>query len=134
MVVRARFTDDIEAVLVAMNRAGRIVRGLEGAKQTLKGEERGLRMADRKSGAERGVRVSRLLVLSNDGSDGFYRRVETLLQRHAGRVMAIRVDADAMTLGTPLFGKKKAARLVMVEHKEAVAEVLLALADQFATS
>jgi len=121
----------IEGALKSAHRAGRVVRGLETAERTLAGEERGLRLADEKSGVARGGRVSRLLLLANDGSDGFYRRVETLLRRHGPRVLAIRLDVEADGLGAPLFGAGHSARLLMIQHKEAVAAVLFGFADRF---
>ncbi len=126
--------EGIESVLFYAHRAGRVVRGLETAERTLAAEERGLRMADEKSGTPRGGRVSRLLLLAGDGSDGFYRQVEKLLKRHGPRVLAIRLDVDAAGLGEPLFGPGHPARLLMIQHKEAVASVLLGLADQFGNS
>ena len=80
----------------------------------------------------RGTRISRLLVLTNDGSERFYRQVASLLERHGPRVVAVRLPVDAETLGESLFGKGQAARLVMIEHKAAVGAVLLALAKQWA--
>jgi len=121
--------EGIESVLFYTHRAGRVVRGLETAERKLKGEERGLRMADRKSGVQRGGRVSRLFLLANDGSDGFYRQVENLMSRHEPRVLAIRLDVDAAGLGSPLFGEDQRARLIMIQHKEAVADMLLGLAE-----
>jgi hypothetical protein len=125
--------DGLETALRNAHRSGHVVRGLEGAEQTLAAEERGLRLADRKSDVKRGDRVSRLLLLADDGSDGFYRKVETLLMRHRPRALALRLNVDAAGLGGLLFGEGNAARLLMVQHKEAVAEVLFALADQFAS-
>ena len=121
----------IERALQSAHRAGRVVRGLETAERTLAAEEHGLRLADESSGVKRGGRVSRLLLLSNDGSDGFYRQVENLLKRHGPRVLAIRLDVDATGLGEPLFGAGSTARLVMIQHKEAVAAVLFSFAEQF---
>ena len=125
----APLSDALVAALRSAHSAGRVVRGLESAEQTLAAEERGLRIADRASGTPRGVRVSRLLLLSNDGAERFYRQVEALLRRHGQRVLAIRLAADAETLGALLFGPGRRARLLMLEHKDAVAAVLLALAS-----
>lgn len=110
--------------------AGRIVRGLEGAERRLSDEEHGLHMADRQGGTLRGARISRLLVLSDDGAERFYRAVESLLRRHGHRVIALRIEVDASTLGELLFGPGRMARLIMIEHKEAVSSVLLALSGQ----
>ena len=126
----ARF-DGIESALQSAHRAGRVVRGLEAAERTLAAEERGLRLADQSSGVKRGSRVSRLLLLARDGSDGFYRQVENLLRRHGPRVLAIRLDVDAAGLGTPLFGAGRTTRLLMIQHKEAVVAVLFGFAEQF---
>jgi hypothetical protein len=129
-VVAARI-EGLETTLRRALRTGRLVRGLESAEQKLATEERGLRLVDQSSGVTRGGRVSRLLLLANDGSDGFYRQVENLLRRHAPRVLAVRLDVDATGLGEPLYGAGSTARLLMIQHKKAVAEVLFRLAEQF---
>lgn len=108
--------------------SGQVIRGLENAERTLAAEERGLRMADRQTDAPRGDRVSRLILLANDGSERFYRNVETMLHRHGPRVLAVRLETDAGGLGELLFGPGRIARLVMLERKQAVGEVLLAMA------
>jgi len=126
----ARFDGDMEAAIKSALRARRVVRGLEQTKRKLASEERGQQLADRKSGEQRGERVSRLLLLAGDGSPGLDRQVETILQRHGGRVLAIRLDIGGAALGTRLFGRESIARLLMVEHKDAVSDVLLRLADQ----
>jgi hypothetical protein len=108
--------------------SGQVIRGLESAERRLAAEERGLQMADRQMGMPRGVRVSRLLLLANDGAERFYRNVETLLHRHGLRVLAVRLEIDAGGLGELLYGPGRIARLVMLEHKQAVGSVLLAMA------
>jgi len=125
-----KFDAALAAALRSAQSAGRVVRGLENARRRLAAEERGLRMADQDSGAPRGLRVSRLLVLSNDGAQRFYRHVETLLFRHGHRMLAVCIDVDADTLGELLFGPGRPARLILIEHKEAVCVTLLALAGQ----
>lgn len=124
----AAMSPALATALQSAHSASRVVRGLESAEQTLAAEERGLRLADRASGAPRGVRVSRLLLISNDGAERFYRQVEALLRRHGPRVLAIRIAVDADALGSQLFGPGRRARLLMIEHKDAVAAVLLSLA------
>ena len=77
----------------------------------------------------RGVRISRLLILANDGAERFYRNVETILYRHKPRVLAVLHEIDAIGLGELLFGPGNIARLVMLNHKQAVGSVLLAMTD-----
>ncbi|MCE5273515.1 MAG: hypothetical protein ABFD70_03225 [Syntrophaceae bacterium] len=119
---------ELEASLRNAYRAGRVVRGLENAEKRLALEQQGLSLADRKSAVERGVRVSRLLLLADDGAERFYRNVESLLRRHGPRILAVRLDVNAATLGELLFGPGRLARLLMLEHKDAVTEVLLSMA------
>jgi hypothetical protein len=123
-------TTELAAALRKVRGTGRVVRSLENAETVLAAEERGQRMADKESGVVRGVRISRLLLLADDGADRFYRNVETQLQRYGGRVLALRLAVDAVTLGELLFGPGQRARLVLVERKEAVAAVLLALVGE----
>jgi len=103
--------------------------GLESAERMLAAQERGLGLVDRHSGVPRGVRVSRLLVLADDGAERFYRQVERLLRRYGPRVLAVRLETDADALGELLFGTNGRARLLMLNHKEAVSAFLLAMTD-----
>jgi hypothetical protein len=128
-VAAAKF-DGLEGALQSARRSGRVVRGLEATERSLAAEEHGQRLADQKAGMKRGGRVSRLVLLANDGSDGFYRQVENLLRRHGPRVLGIRLDVDAAALGAPLFGAGRTTRLLMIQHKEAVAAVLFAIAQR----
>ena len=127
LVPRAELTPALKAALTGVFLSGQIVRGLEEARGALAAEERGLQNVDRKTGVARGQRVSRLLVLADDGAERFYRNVEGLVRRHAPRVLALRLSADERTLGSLLFGPDQVARLLLVERKNAVSAVLLAL-------
>lgn len=133
-VPEAQLSDTLREVLLAVQHAGQVVRGLEKTEKKLATEARGQGMVDRQSGVTRGVRISRLLVLSSDGAERFYRQVESLLRRHAPRVIAVRLATDAEGLGELLYGPDRMARLLLIEHKAAVGAVLLALADQWADS
>ena len=124
----AMLTAELAEALRNAYASGQVIRGLESAERKLAAEERGLQLADRQMGAPRGVRVSRLLLLANDGAERFYRNVETMLRRHGLRVLAVRLEVDAGALGELLFGPGRIARLVMLEHKQAVGAVLLAMA------
>lgn len=129
--VRSDVSPPLEAALKSAYSAGRVLRGLEDAKRVLASEEQGLKHVDQRTGVERGRRVSRLVVLADDGSERFYREVESLLRRHAPRVLALRLGTDEHTLGQLLFGPNQVARLVLIEHKDAVSAVLLCLAAQW---
>jgi len=121
---------ELAGALKQASGAGQVVRGLEKAEQILAAEERGLRLVDNQTGVTRGIRISRLLLVSSDGAERFYRRVEALLRRHGPRVMVVGLETDAKGLGGILFGSGGFARLIMLKHKEAVASVLLAMAGE----
>jgi hypothetical protein len=132
-VPRVELAADLEAALTSAYSAGRIVRGLEGAERALAAEERGLKKVDQRTGVERGPRVSRLVVLADDASERFYRSVESLVLRHAPRILALRLCVDELALGEILFGRGRVARLILVSHKDAVSAILLALAARWNT-
>jgi len=128
LVPRAPLDAALEAALRRAQRAGELVRGLEGAEEALAAEEKGLRQAERAGDAPHGARVSRLLLLADDGAVRFYRQAEALLRRHAPRLVAVRLETDAGTLGGLLFGPGRPARAVLLERKESVAAALVAIA------
>jgi hypothetical protein len=119
----------LAAALHQAHRAGHVVRGLETAERALAAEKRGLQLADRRSGVERGSRISRVLIVASDGAERFYRQVEALLRRHGPRLLALRLEVDEAALGALLFGPESRARLLLLEHKEAVAALLLAMLE-----
>lgn len=123
--------EGVMAALRGANQAGFVVRGLEAAERRLAAEDRGLQLARPEEERRTSVRVSRLLVLTHDGSERFYRNVEALLRRHGPRLLAIRLEIDEHDLGELLYGPERVARLVLVEHKNEVAALLLALARQW---
>ena len=116
----------LQNALFDARRARRLVRGLEGAADLLATEEAGLKRAG--AAVAGGRRISRLLVVTTDGSERFYREVERLRSRFGARLEVIAVDADEQTLGTALFGRGTRARAVLVSHKAPVAGILRCLA------
>jgi len=133
-LLEADLSEPLREALLGAHRAGRVVRSLEKAQAVLSAEAHGQRLVDRRSGTPRGTRISRLLVLTNDGAERFYRQAESLLKSHASRLVGVRLKVDAETLGEALFGRGRTARLLMIEHKTAVGAILLALADQWMDS
>jgi hypothetical protein len=124
----AKFEAALVTALMSAFSAGQLLRGLDSAERKLESEERGLKRVDERSGVERGQRVSRLLLLSDDGAERFYRQVERCLLRHGPRVLAIRLNVDAVGLGELFFGPGGLARCLLIHHKDAVSAILLALA------
>ncbi len=122
------FFPPLKNALLAARRSGRIIRGLEAAAATLDLEGHGIDLL--KQHTAQGRRISRLVLMADDGSTHFYRTVERLLEKHAPRVLGCVVEADSFHLGSLLFGPETAAKLVLVSHKDDVSRLLLALMHQ----
>ena len=106
---------------------GRIIRGLENIQRNLDIQANGIALADEKAGTVRSARVSRLIIISNDGSDRFLRKLENLLEEHDDRVLPIILNSDSEELCAMFFGADKTAKVIMLAHKESVCNALLAL-------
>jgi hypothetical protein len=127
MVPTASWSDSLAVALTSAQREGRLERGLERAERALQREVRGLSLADARSATQRGLRVSRLLLVSNDGTERFYRQVERLVSAQGPRLLTVYVDADAGQLAGVVPQALGVVRALLIEHKDNVARVLLAL-------
>lgn len=113
--------------LFEARRSRRLVRGLEGALQSLESDERGLaRTAATRLGPDQ-RRISRLLIVSADGSRRFYEQVGRLRERFGARLEVLLLECDESQLGSAAFGAGRRARALLLVHKDAVAELLLRL-------
>jgi hypothetical protein len=106
---------------------GRLVLGLEGAAEALATEHRGLAALAKRTGSAQGARVSRLLLVSEDGSARFYREVARLADDHEPRVLVLMIACDAVALGRATLGRDASVKVVLARHKEAVVAVLRSL-------
>ncbi|HKO90130.1 MAG TPA: hypothetical protein VJU61_03195 [Polyangiaceae bacterium] len=127
LVPTGAWTTALASVLADAEREGVLVRGLELVERTLEREARGLSMVDAKSATERGSRVSRLLLLSADGTERFYRQVERLVGARGPRLLAIRLDAGSAEFAATVPGASGVVRALLLEHKDLVVRALLCL-------
>jgi len=121
---RRAVTPTLWHALFEARRARRLCRGLESAEETLANQQRGLRQAPAARVALGARRISRLLVVSEDGSARFYRQVEKLCVRHASRLEALVLECDEVELGRAIFGPGQLARAVLLDHKDVVLRFL----------
>jgi hypothetical protein len=119
------------ALVAALEHAGRtgmLVLGLEAATAALDREEHGLAAIATREQRARPTRISRLLLLADDGAERFYRAAESTTRRHAGRVLTCRLDVPSRTLGRAVVGREVGVKAVLVQHKDAVVAVFRAIA------
>jgi hypothetical protein len=115
------------AQLAAAARTGTLVLGLEAASAALDREEHGLATAAARDRTMRPARISRLLLLADDGAERFYRAAERVTERHRGRLLTCRLDAPATALGRAVLGRDAGVKAILVRHKEAVVGALRAI-------
>lgn len=122
------------AVLQAIRHAeriGQVCRGIDPALRLLTNAEHSRTTLAARGGTAPagGEAISRLLLFANDGTERFYRQIETALLRHAPRLAGFQLDCDSAAFGAALWGDAALAKLVMLQHKDAVAAVLRALVE-----
>ncbi len=123
-IARHPLSRPVEGGIFDARRARRLVRGLEGAETLLTAEEAGLKKAAGSQAGANGVRISRLLLVSGDGSERFYRQVERLHERFASRLEVLLLDCDEEALGVAAFGPGRRARALLIHHKDSVVRFL----------
>jgi hypothetical protein len=122
--------DPMKKALRAAMLRGHIRWGLEGVSHKLSMERAGIVSVQARGDAPHGERISRLILLSNDGAERFYRHAEQLLLSHAPRLLGCLLDTDSSILGNLVTGKEREIKLVMVDHKDAVSEILRAMLSE----
>lgn len=95
---------------------GNIEIGFENIEVFLKREKFGIEKAGNSSS-----RISRILLLSNDGSKRFYKQVEFIKE---DRLLVIRLDVPSDEFGKILGLKKKIIKAALITHKSSVANIL----------
>lgn len=119
--------DPLKKVLLRANLNSQVRCGLEAISHKLAREKRGIDHLREGRGLPSGERVSRLLLISNDGAQRFYRHIENLLQLHSPRLLGCMLDMDGSALGSLITGKERQIKVIMAEHKGVVSEILRTL-------
>jgi len=101
---------------------GELIIGYEDIEKALARELHGLQKVNNQSD-----RVSRLLIVTNDGSPRFYRQLEFLHKKQGGKVMICRLDVDSLFMANILGLKDKQVKAVLLNRKKSVINVLKSL-------
>jgi hypothetical protein len=118
---------DLEKTLIRTLGFKQIERGLEHITQVLNQEQKGLVALQKKQNREPSYRVSRLLLVANDGSERFYRDCEKIIHQQGDRVLLIRIDVPSTRLAQNLLGPDQVLKILLVSDKDAVSNVLFSL-------
>ena len=106
-----------------------MIQGLEAIGDHLDKELKGLASLREQPGQAQNDRLSRLIVLSNDGSERFYHNVESTLSRHAGRAFACIINASSDELGAAFTKKSNPAKALLIDERKALEAFLLVIAE-----
>jgi len=93
----------------------------------LAAEKKGIDELLQKMKSQQNDRVSRLLLFSNDGAERLCRHIEQTLLEHRLRILGCQLDVDNNKLGELITGRGVGIKVILVEHKDAVSDVLRAL-------
>lgn len=124
---RAHFTPALEMTLRQALNFRHLDLGLERIDQALDNEKKGLDALREKQGTPPANRVSRLLIVANDGSERFYRACEQTALKHADRLLLLVTDVPAEVLAAKLFGQGREIKALLVSERDSVSRVLLSL-------
>lgn len=130
LTAQLTFDDNFRKALHIAHGTGHVAQGLEFLAQTLDKEQKGLRLVQERTGQPPAHRASRLLIITNDGSERFYRDAERLLILHSDRVLGVRLDASGEELGAAFSSKGKAVKALMIDDRVALGLFLSAYADR----
>lgn len=119
--------EPLKKVLQRASLNGQVRLGLEAISRKLKMEEKGIANLREGRSLPTGDRVSRLLLISNDGAGRFYRHIENLVQANIPRVFGCMLDMNSAALGSLITGREKHVKVIMAEHKSVVTEILRAI-------
>ncbi|WP_408997953.1 hypothetical protein ACJ77P_08115 [Syntrophus buswellii] len=106
--------------LKAAEKRGHLRIGLQAAGEKLARERKGLLKMVREQGLAVGERISRLILVSNDGTERFYRSVEWLAKDHRSRLLVCLLDVPGLEIGNILFGEERNIKLLLIDHKDSV--------------
>ena len=118
-----------ESLTGAMKRARlqrRVRFGFDDIFDKLAAEKKGIDELLQRTKSQQKDRVSRLLLFSNDCAERLYRHIEQALVLHHLRILGCQLDVDSIKLGQLITGRSTGIKVILVEHKDAVSDVLRA--------
>ncbi len=127
VVPRIEMTDHVKIALRQARLRGQIRCGFEAIADKLESERVGIAGVRERTHAPYGKRISRLLLFSNDGAGRLYRHIEQILKAHSPRLLGCLINMDSNDFGRLITGKESKIKIVMVEHKDVVCEILQAI-------
>lgn len=108
--------------------------GLEKIDRQLRHEKAGVEKLRARGQDNQAKYLTRLLLLTPDGTKRFYRSVQTLLDEHGPGTDALILNCSSEQLSAEFFGSKNGVKALLLAHKDWVARFFQALLEQFETN
>jgi hypothetical protein len=107
---------------------GHATQGLEAIEDLLAKEQKGLSALAKKTPDQPPrERISRLLLVTKDGSERFYHDCDSLVSKYTSRLICCRLDLSGEELGARVLPKPGMVRAILLHDKKALSRVLLTL-------
>jgi hypothetical protein len=117
-----RLNPELRKTLFYAKTTRELIVGYEAITKALANELHGLKKVGNQSD-----RVSRLLIMTNDGSPRFRRGLEYLQKKQGARVLICQLDVDSATMAEILGVKNAVVKVVLLNRKTSVANALKSL-------
>lgn len=101
--------------------------GFDAIARKLENEKAGIAGVCKQLNTPYGNRISRLILFSNDGAPRLYRHIEQLLTINFPRLLGCLINMESKAFGHLINSKDSKIKIMMVENKNAVCEVLRAM-------
>lgn len=130
-VSRIQLTPSLATCLQTVIERKQLKTGLDQIERLLNNEQKGLLALKSKENTPSSNRVSRLLIVSSDGSERFYRSCEKILLHQKDRLLLLYLDehSDKLAEGLMMPKSKMILKALLITEKEAVSDVLLSLVE-----
>lgn len=129
-IPRWEFSDKMLAALLKIHSTKNLIQGLESIESHLDKELKGLKALKSLPGQTQNKRLSRLLLLSNDGSERFYHNAESILIRHCDRTLGCILDASSEQIGDAVSNKASPVKALLIDDRQALENFLIQIASK----
>jgi hypothetical protein len=120
----------LQSYLKALFHRKQLERGLENIDTLLTREKKGISALHEKLGTPASLRISRVLLIAQDGSQRFYRACEKLLLHNSERLIILQINEPSSRLSEIFLGTlEKPLKALLVSDRDAVSGVLFSLLE-----
>lgn len=123
-------SEKIEKKIIQLESYRKFEKGIETIEKFLIREKNGIKATLEKTKTTSQRRISRLLLITNDGTERFYRMCDALMRHHEDRLLCIQLKCSSSELSEKLFqNSEKKVKALLITDKAAVSDFLISIID-----